>query len=98
MTDIEIARKTKKKPIRLIGKNLGISNALEYYGTDKAKIDIKKLPKKENGKLILVTAVSPTPYGEGKTTVSIGLGDAFHRLGDNVVLALREHLWDRSSD
>ena len=46
MTDIEIARKTKKKPIRLIGKNLGISNALEYYGTDKAKIDIKKLPKK----------------------------------------------------
>ena len=90
MTDIEIARKTKKKPIRLIGKNLGICNALEYYGTDKAKIDIKKLPKKENGKLILVTAVSPTPYGEGKTTVSIGLGDAFHRLGDNVVLALRE--------
>lgn len=90
MTDIEIARKTKKKSIRLIGKNLGISNALEYYGTDKAKIDIKKLPKKENGKLILVTAVSPTPYGEGKTTVSIGLGDAFHRLGDNVVLALRE--------
>jgi len=90
MTDIEIARKTKKKPIRLIGNSLGISNALEYYGTDKAKIDIKKLPKKENGKLILVTAVSPTPYGEGKTTVSIGLGDAFHRLGDNVVLALRE--------
>lgn len=90
MTDIEIARKTKKKPIRLIGKKLGISNALEYYGTDKAKIDVKKLPKKENGKLILVTAISPTPYGEGKTTVSIGLGDAFHRLGDNVVLALRE--------
>lgn len=90
MTDIEIARKTKKKPIRMIGKKLGISNALEYYGTEKAKIDVKKLPKKSSGKLILVTAVSPTPYGEGKTTVSIGLGDAFHRLGDNVVLALRE--------
>lgn len=90
MTDIEIARKARKKPIRSIGKALGIDATLEYYGTDKAKINVKKIAKSTNGKLILVTAISPTPYGEGKTTVSIGLGDAFHRLGDNVILALRE--------
>ena len=89
MTDIEIARSATKKPIQEIASSLGLKEE-DYilYGNDKAKI-VKK-PDSSKGKLILVTAISPTPYGEGKTTVSIGLGDAFHQLHKNAVLVLRE--------
>lgn len=89
MTDIEIARIATKKPIQEIASSLGLKED-DYilYGNDKAKI-VKK-PDSSKGKLILVTAISPTPYGEGKTTVSIGLGDAFHQLHKNAVLVLRE--------
>lgn len=89
MTDIEIARNANKKDIRQVASSLGLSEE-DYilYGTDKAKII--QSSKEAHGKLILVTAISPTPYGEGKTTVSIGLGDAFHQLGKKVVLALRQ--------
>ncbi len=89
MTDIEIARHANKKDIREIAASLGlVEDDYILYGHDKAKI-IKPCSVL-NGKLILVTAISPTPYGEGKTTVSIGLGDAFHQLHKKVVLALRE--------
>ena len=89
MTDIEIAHNTNKEDIRNIASELGLSES-DYimFGNDKAKI--LKQPTEKKGKLILVTAISPTPYGEGKTTVSIGLGDAFHRLKKNAVLVLRE--------
>ena len=89
MTDIEISRNCKKEDIRDIAKKINITEEeLILYGNDKAKINMK--PKKRKGKLVLVTATNPTPYGEGKTTVSIGLGDALKRLNKNVVLALRE--------
>ena len=82
------------KNIIEIGKKLGLnSNDLELYGTNKAKISleaIKKLDQNEDGKLILVTAINPTRYGEGKTTVSIGLTDAFSKLGKKAILCLRE--------
>ena len=89
MTDIEIARNANKKDIREVASSLGLSEK-DYilYGNDKAKIIRNYSAQK--GKLILVTAISPTPYGEGKTTVSIGLGDAFHQMKRNVVLALRQ--------
>ncbi len=89
MTDIEIAAKAKKKDIREVAASLGlVEEDYILYGKDKAKL-INNCDA-ENGKLILVTAISPTPYGEGKTTVSIGLGDAFHQLNRKVVLALRQ--------
>ena len=89
MTDIEIARKVKKEPITNILSSLGVGEE-DYilYGNDKAKITSS--PKNSRGKLILITAISPTPYGEGKTTVSIGLGDAFRKLNKESVLVLRE--------
>ena len=89
MTDIEIARKADKKNIKEIASLLGLDDD-DYimYGNDKAKIVKKPIDRK--GKLILVTAISPTPYGEGKTTVSIGLGDAFRKLHKNSVIVLRE--------
>ena len=89
MTDIEIAHNANKEDIRNIASELGLSES-DYimFGNDKAKI--LKQPTEKKGKLILVTAISPTPYGEGKTTVSIGLGDAFHRLKKNAILVLRE--------
>lgn len=92
MTDIEIARKTKLKDINEVAEDLGLTlNDYECYGRYKAKVDannFRTTPQK--GKLILVTAMSPTKYGEGKTTVSIGLADGIHKLGENVCLALRE--------
>ena len=89
MTDIEIARACKKKLIVDVSTKLGIdSENLILYGDDKAKI--KDIDGEKNGKLILVTAISPTPLGEGKTTVSIGLGDALNKMNKNVCLALRE--------
>ena len=92
LTDIEIARNCKIKPIYEISDKLNISrDFIEPYGKYKAKIDTSFLAdKSEKGKLILVTAITPTPTGEGKTTTTIGLADGLSRLGKNVVVALRE--------
>ena len=89
MTDLEIAHSIKLKDISNIASKLNLSlDDIEMYGRGKAKIVKDKGDK--NGKVILVTAINPTPYGEGKTTVSIGLADAFNKLNKNVCLALRE--------
>ncbi len=93
MTDIEIARNTKLYDIKKIAKNLGIDNEyIESYGKYKAKIDnsIFNSDINKNGKLILVTAINPTPLGEGKTTMSIAIADGLRRIGKNSILALRE--------
>ena len=93
MTDIEIARNTKLYDIKKIAKNLGIDNEyIEIYGKYKAKIDnsIFNSDINKNGKLILVTAINPTPLGEGKTTISIAIADGLRRIGKNSILALRE--------
>ena len=94
MTDIEISDKAKKLDIRKVAKKLEInSRYLECYGKTKAKINLdimKKLEDKPNGKLILVTSTNPTPYGEGKTTMSIGINDAMNRIGKKSVVVLRE--------
>mgnify|MGYP004506749985 FL=1 len=90
MTDIEIAKEAKKEKITEVAKKLGIEKDLIVYGEDKAKIDFSKIKKEPKGKLILVTAISPTPYGEGKTTVSIGLNDGLRKLGQNSLAVLRE--------
>jgi formate--tetrahydrofolate ligase len=93
-SDIEIAQAATLKPIQEIASKLGIPNdALIPYGHDKAKISaefLKKLDKEKDGKLILVTAVSPTPAGEGKTTTTVGLGDAMNLIGKKTVMCLRE--------
>ena len=93
-TDIEIAREAKKKPIMEIGAKLGIpSEHLLPYGHDKAKIGqdfIKSLAGRPDGKLILVTAINPTPAGEGKTTTTVGLGDGLNRIGKRAVVCIRE--------
>ncbi len=93
-TDIEISNLAKKKNIIQIAKKIDISNKyLECYGKYKAKISldlIKKLEDKPNGKLILVTSTNPTPFGEGKTTMSIGINDALNYLGKKSVVVLRE--------
>ena len=93
-TDIEIAREAKKKPILEIGAKLGIpSEHLLPYGHDKAKVSqefIKSLAGKKDGKLILVTAINPTPAGEGKTTTTVGLGDGLNRIGKKAVVCIRE--------
>ena len=94
LTDIEIAQNAKMLPIAEIAEKLGISaNELELYGTYKAKISdsvFKRLQNKPDGKLILVTAINPTPAGEGKTTTTVGLGQAMVKSGRNAVIALRE--------
>ena len=90
MTDIEIAQNTKIEDINNIAKKINIDNYIYPYGTTMAKIDYEKITNNKNGKLILVTATSPTPYGEGKTTVSIGLLDALCTLGKNATASLRE--------
>ena len=93
-SDIEIAREANKKPIMEIGAKLGIpAEHLLPYGHDKAKIGqdfIKGLADKPKGKLILVTAINPTPAGEGKTTTTVGLGDGLNRIGKNAVVCIRE--------
>ncbi|WP_136645068.1 formate--tetrahydrofolate ligase [Tabrizicola sp. YIM 78059] len=93
-TDIEIAREAKKKPIMEIGAKLGIpAEHLLPYGHDKAKVSqefIKSLAGKPDGKLILVTAINPTPAGEGKTTTTVGLGDGLNRIGKKAVICIRE--------
>ena len=95
MEDIEIARNTKLDNIVEIATKAGIKeDELEQYGKYKAKIDSKKLFKrlesKQNGKLILVTSINPTPLGEGKTTMAIGIADGLSRIGKKAILALRE--------
>ena len=94
MSDIEIARQAKLQNIMEIGAKLDIpAEALRPYGHDKAKIDlgyIDSLKDREDGKLVLVTAISPTPAGEGKTTTTVGLGDGLNRIGKKAIMALRE--------
>ncbi len=94
LSDIEIAMGAKMLPISEIAKNIGIEEEeLEYYGKYKAKVtdDIyKRLANKPDGKLVLVTAINPTPAGEGKTTTSVGLGQAMEKIGKKAVIALRE--------
>ena len=94
LTDIEIAQKIKLKPISEVAKDIGIhEDELEQYGKYKAKLNNKildRLKDKKDGKLILVTAVNPTPVGEGKTTVTTGLGQAMAKIGKKAIIALRE--------
>ncbi|MBO0386263.1 formate--tetrahydrofolate ligase [Staphylococcus simulans] len=92
LSDLDIANQATLQPIKDIAEKIGISeDALEPYGHYKAKIDINQLKDNgDKGKVVLVTAMSPTPAGEGKSTVTVGLADAFHELGDNVIMALRE--------
>lgn len=102
LSDIEIAQNAKMKHIRDVAASIGIAeDDLEFYGKYKAKIASElwgKVKDNENGKLILVTAINPTPAGEGKTTTTIGLGDALTNMGKKCVLALRERhsdlLWE----
>lgn len=90
-TDIEIAQSAEIKPIDQIAKSAGIPEEyLEHYGKYMAKIDLKALNENKKGKLILMTAITPTPAGEGKTTTSIGLADALRKVGKNAGVALRE--------
>ena len=93
LSDIEIAQATKPQPISAIAEKAGVPETyLEMYGTNKAKVDYNLLKDVEHepGKLILVTAINPTPAGEGKTTTTVGLADALAKQGKNVVVALRE--------
>lgn len=94
LTDIEIAQRANIKPIKEIAKSLGINESdLDFYGKYKAKINdslFEKIKNNPDGKLVLVTAINPTPAGEGKTTTTIGLGQAMSKLGKNAVIALRE--------
>jgi formate--tetrahydrofolate ligase len=93
-TDIQIAREASKKPIQEIGAKLGITaDDLLPYGHDKAKVSqtfINSVQGNENGKLILVTAINPTPAGEGKTTTTVGLGDGLNRIGKKAAVCIRE--------
>ena len=93
-SDVEIAQQAKMRPITQVGAELGIGeDELELYGKYKAKLDLsvwERLKDRPDGKLVLVSAINPTPAGEGKTTNTVGIGDALRRLGKKVVLALRE--------
>ena len=93
-TDIEIAQEAVMEPITKVAANIGIeADDLELYGKYKAKLSeefLTKIEDRPNGKLILVTAINPTPAGEGKTTTTVGLGEAFGRMGKKAVIALRE--------
>ena len=93
-SDIQIAREASKRPIQEIGQKLGISSDdLLPYGHDKAKVSqkfINSVQERPDGKLILVTAINPTPAGEGKTTTTVGLGDGLNRIGKNAAVCIRE--------
>ena len=93
-SDVEIAREAQKRPIQEIGSKLGIpSEHLLPYGHDKAKVSqdfINSVQKNDDGKLILVTAINPTPAGEGKTTTTVGLGDGLNRIGKKAAICIRE--------
>ena len=92
-SDIEIAQEAELYPITKIAEGIGLSEEdLECYGKYKAKISnecLRRLKKEKDGKLILVTAINPTPAGEGKTTISVGLSQAMAKIGKKAVLALR---------
>src|SRR5438105_7055924 len=94
LSDIEIAQQAKMQRITELAKKLGIpEDALEPYGHYKAKVSLAymdSLQNRKDGKLILVTAISPTPAGEGKTTTTVGLGDALNKIGKKAVICLRE--------
>jgi len=94
LTDIEIAQANVKEKITAVADRLGIpEDYLELYGNYKAKVDYKLLKDyadKPDGKLVLVTAINPTPAGEGKTTTTVGLADALRHIGKKSVVALRE--------
>ena len=94
LSDIEIAQSTTLRPIAEIAAELGIQeDELELYGKYKAKLNERafvRLADKPNGKLVLVTAINPTPAGEGKTTTTAGLGQAMKKIGKNAIIALRE--------
>ena len=93
-SDIEIAQAAEMLPISEIAREIGVdADDLELYGKYKAKLPLslrEKLRDKPDGKLILVTAINPTPAGEGKTTVTVGLGEAMQKIGKNAIIALRE--------
>src|SRR5690606_9176644 len=93
-TDIEIAQQATLKPIQEIAQESGLTNEyFEHYGHTKAKLSDKLLEimaDKPNGKVILVTAISPTAAGEGKSTVTVGLGQALNKIGKKAIIALRE--------
>ena len=93
-SDIEIAQESEMLPITEIAKTAGVDEKyLEQYGKYKAKVDyniLKDMADKPNGKLVLVTAINPTPAGEGKTTTTVGLADGMRKLNKNVLVALRE--------
>ena len=93
-TDIDIARKAQMKPICEVAAELGVEpQEVENYGQYKAKLSLKvlkRLQDKADAKLVLVTAINPTPAGEGKTTTTVGLADGLRRLGKNTLVALRE--------
>lgn len=96
-SDIDIAQACKMQKITEIAKLAGIDEKyLELYGNYKAKVNYKLLKEinKKHGKLILVTAINPTPAGEGKTTTTVGLADALRKLGKNSMMAIREPSWD----
>ncbi len=94
LSDIEIARKAKMRPIEEVAAKIGISrDQLLQYGPYKAKLSldaVKSLQSKKPGKLVLVTAITPTPAGEGKTTTTVGLGDGLNAIGKKAVICLRE--------
>jgi formate--tetrahydrofolate ligase len=94
LSDIEIARRAEQRPIAEVAAALGIGDdELQPYGWDKAKLSLKlyeRVQSNPNGKLILVSAIHPTPAGEGKTTSAIGLGDALNRIGKKTSICLRE--------
>ena len=96
-TDIEIAHEAKMLPINEIASKLGIEDEeLELYGRYKAKINdsfLKRTADRKNGKLILVTAINPTPAGEGKTTTTIGLADGMKRIGKSCVFRINNHFF-----
>ena len=94
LTDVEIAQAARPRPITEVARELGLSDEdLELYGRYKAKISLGvfgEMADRPDGKLILGTAITPTPAGEGKTTTTVGLGDALRRLGKSVAIAIRE--------
>ena len=90
MTDIEIARSIKKENIADIARKINLEEHIELYGNDKAKIRFNEIKGEDKAKLVLVTSINPTPYGEGKTTVSIGLNDGLNYIGKNSLAVLRE--------
>src|SRR5690625_7669803 len=93
-TDIEIAQSTELKPIKDIAENLQLTEEdWQPYGHTKAKLAdnlLEKLSDRPDGKVILVTSINPTPAGEGKSTVTVGLGQALNKIGENAVITLRE--------